>query len=146
MKEITDGKGDLASPGIMEDIGEVMTFSCSCTIGNSGSIFTLDTLAKFEQDYSDHIRKRKCTAGTCLAFINMYIDPKKCTGCGECLSSCPDNFIEGLPGYIHMIEDVDCTKCGKCMESCPEQAIVRTAANVPPLPDRLTKAGRFKRY
>lgn len=146
MKEIVDGKGDPASPGIMEEIGRAMAFSGSCTLGNNGSAFVLETLKKFGNEYTDHIKKKKCTAGTCTAFINMYIDPGKCTGCGKCIPACADDLIEGLPGYIHMIEDVDCTKCGTCMEICPEDAIVRTTANVPRIPDRLTRVGRFKRY
>lgn len=146
MKEIVDGKGDPASPEIMKEIGSVMAFSGSCTLGNCGSAFVLETLKKFENEYTDHIKKKKCTAGTCSAFINMYIDPVKCTGCGKCIPACADDLIEGLPGYIHMIEDVDCTKCGKCMEVCLEDAIVRTTDRVPRIPDRLTRVGRFKRY
>lgn len=146
MKEITGGKGSLASLDIMKDIGEVMTFSGSCTLGDFGSCMTLETMKQFANEYQDHISKKKCTAGTCLAFVNMYIDPKKCTGCGKCVASCPDDLIEGLPGYIHMIEDIDCTKCGKCQEACPEDAVVRTLGTVPRLPDRLTRVGRFQRY
>lgn len=146
MHEITGGKGDLAGLDIMKDIGETMRFSCSCTLGDFGSAMALETMRKFENEYYDHIRRKKCTAQSCLAFVNMYIDPKKCNGCGKCISACEENYIEGLPGYIHMIEDTDCIKCGKCMEACPEQAIIRTVGNVPALPDRLTKVGRFKRY
>lgn len=146
MKEIVEGKGDPSSPAIMEEIGSVMAFSGSCTLGNCGSAFVLETIRKFENEYTDHIKKRKCTAGTCTAFINMYIDPAKCSGCGKCIPACAEDLIEGLPGYIHMIEDVDCTKCGKCMGSCPEGAIVRTTDRVPRIPDRLTRVGRFKRY
>ena len=146
MKEITAGKGSLASLDIMKDIGEVMTFSGSCTLGDFGSCMTLETMKQFADEYQDHIARKKCTAGTCLAFVNMYIDPAKCTGCGKCIAACPDDLIEGLPGYIHMIEDIDCTKCGKCQDACPEGAIVRTLGTVPRLPDRLTRVGRFRRY
>jgi len=146
MREITGGKGSLSGLDIMKDIGETMQFSGSCTLGNSGSSLALETMKKFANEYEDHISKKKCTAQTCLAFVNMYIDPKKCTGCGKCIPACEGDFIEGQPGFIHMIEDLDCTKCGKCMEACPEDAIVRTIGNVPSLPDRLTRVGRFKRY
>ncbi|MFQ7549038.1 MAG: 4Fe-4S dicluster domain-containing protein [Blautia marasmi] len=76
----------------------------------------------------------------------MYIDPQKCMGCGKCQETCEGSYIEGLNGYIHMIEDTDCTKCGKCIGACPESAIISTTGRVPGLPDRLTKVGRFKRY
>lgn len=146
MHEITGGKGNPAGLDIMKEIGETMGFSCNCTLGNLGSSLALETMRKFGNEYEDHISKKKCTAGSCLAFVSMYIDPKKCTGCGECIRACGEEFIEGLPGFIHMIEDLDCTKCGRCMEACPEDAIVRTLGNVPGLPDRLTRVGRFKRY
>lgn len=146
MHEITGGKGEAGGLEIMKDIAETMSFSCSCTLGDFGGTFVLETMKKFAGEYEDHIKRKKCTAETCLAFVNVYIDPAKCSGCGKCIPACEEDFIEGLPGYIHMIEDVDCTKCGKCMEVCPEQAIVRTIGNVPRLPDRLTRVGRFKRY
>lgn len=146
MKEIVSGKGELSSLKIMEGIGQAMTYSSLCTIGNSGSALLLGTLEKFENEYLDHIKRKKCTAGSCLAFVNIYIDPEKCTGCGQCQGACEGNYIEGLEGYIHMIEDFDCSKCGKCAAICPEKAIISTTGRVPRLPDRLTKTGRFKRY
>lgn len=146
MKEIVNKKGDSSSMEVMKDIGTVMKHSCCCTIGNSGGAFLLGTLEKFPNEYLDHVKKKKCTAGSCLAFTNIFIDPQKCTGCGKCTEACAENYIEGIPGYIYMIEEVDCTKCGKCKGSCPEGAIIFTTGYVPRLPDRLTKVGRFKRY
>lgn len=144
--EITKGKGELNGLRIMEDIGKAMTFSTICSIGQYGSAFTLDTMRLFSNEYEDHIKKKKCTAGTCPEFINVYINPAKCVGCGICTESCSVGCIEGLPGYIHMIEDIDCTKCGKCIEFCAAGAIIKTTEKVPGLPDRLTRVGRFKRY
>lgn len=144
--ETTTGKGSLTGLGIMKDIGEAMKTSCCCTVGEYGAALTLETMRLFGNEYEDHISRKKCTVGTCLAFVNVYIDPDKCTGCGECLESCADGLIEGLPGYIHMIESLDCTKCGECQKACKEGAVVRTLGLVPRLPDRLTRVGRFKRY
>lgn len=144
--EITIGKGDFAGLDIMKELGEAMPFSSLCSLGQRGADFTIDTLRLFPEEYEAHIKKRKCPSGQCAAFINMYIDPSACTGCGKCIPSCPVDCIEGLPGYIYMIEDIDCTKCGKCMEVCEENAIIRTEKRVPSLPDRLTRVGRFKRY
>ena len=146
LKEITAGKGEWADLEIMEQIGEAMRFSCCCTIGSMGAQFALETMKYFIREYEDHIKKKRCTEGTCPAFINMYISPERCIGCGRCIKICPYDYIEGLPGYIHMIEDVDCTKCGLCMNVCEEKTIIKTTGAVPRIPDRLTKAGRFKRY
>lgn len=144
--EITAGKGEWNGLAVMQEIGEAMPFSSLCSVGQTGAEFTLNTLKYFENEVEDHIKKHKCTVGQCLAFVNMYIEPSRCSGCGSCIPSCPADCIEGLPGYIHMIEDTDCTKCGKCMESCVETAIIKTTRRTPPIPDRLTHIGRFKRY
>ena len=145
-REATTGKGSMANLQTMKEIGEAMETSCCCTLGDFGGSLALETMRQFGNEYEDHIQRKKCTAGTCLAFVNIYIDPQKCTGCGACLPSCEGGYIEGLPGYIHMVETLDCVKCGKCMEACPEGAVVRTLGMVPRLPDRLTRVGRFKRY
>jgi fumarate reductase flavoprotein subunit/NADH-quinone oxidoreductase subunit F len=80
-----------------------------------------------------------------MAFTTFYVNPMKCTGCGGCIDACPEDCIEGRPGYISMIDDLSCTKCGKCAEVCPEGAVVRTQNRKPKLPERLTKVGRFRR-
>lgn len=144
--EITNGKGDYPGLDIMKEIGEAMPYSCLCSAGQTGAGVVLDSLELFQDEYEQHIKKKKCPAGQCPAFINMYIDPDKCTGCGSCIPVCPQDCIEGLPGYIHIIEEIDCTKCGKCMAACDGQAIVRTVKRMPAIPDRLTRVGRFKRY
>lgn len=146
LHEITTGKGDLAGINIMKEIGTAMTFSSLCSMGQTGAEFTIDTFQLFKNEYEQHIKKKKCPSGQCTAFINMYIDPAKCNACGACIPVCPINCIEGISGYIHMIEDIDCTKCGKCIELCKQNAIVRTTKRVPAIPDRLTRVGRFKKY
>ena len=52
------------------------------------------------------------------------IDPKKCTGCGICLSMCPANAIE-LERYA-VVDDQLCIGCGACVSQCPTQAIAMT--------------------
>lgn len=146
MHENTSGKGEFNGLEIMKEIGESMRFSSLCSVGEFGAEMVLETLAKFPAEYIDHIKKKKCTAGSCLSFVNVYIDPKRCNSCGACIPACPMDCIEGLPGYIHMIEKMDCTKCEACFSVCETGAIQRTTGSVPKLPDRLTRTGRFKQY
>ena len=145
MHEITTGHGDSASPDIMREIGGAMPFSTQCSMGQTASLAVLDTLDQFENEYTDHIKWHKCTAGQCLAFVSIGISPSKCTGCGKCIEACPADCIEGLPGFIHMIEDTECTKCGKCMDACEEKAIVLTDGKPEAVPDRLTRVGHFSK-
>ncbi|MGQ9666621.1 MAG: 4Fe-4S binding protein [Anaerolineae bacterium] len=69
-----------------------------------------------------------------------YVDPARCTACGECLTVCPvsgPSFDEGTlaprkaiyrPPWravprAFVIDPALCTHCGACAEVCPENAI-----------------------
>lgn len=144
-KEITEGRGKADYLELTKEIGEAMCYSTPCSMGQVSSKIALTAVEGFAGEYEAHIKKKKCPAGVCASFVNIYIDPKKCTGCEECADVCPKNCIEGKAKYIHMIDDFDCIKCGKCIEACQENAIIQTTDRVPKLPTRLTKVGRFKR-
>lgn len=144
-KEITQGQGKKEFTDMMKEIGEAMTFSTPCTMGQTASDFTLGTLEYFADEYEDHIRKKKCANNVCSAFMSIYIDPNLCEGCEECADVCPKDAIEGKAGFIHMIDEFECDKCGKCIAACENDAIIQTTGRVPKLPTRLTKVGKFKK-
>ena len=143
-KEITEGKGKKEYMDLMSEIGEAMTFSCPCSMGQTGSQFTLSSMELFLDEYEDHTKRKKCKNNVCSAFMNIYIDPSLCTGCEDCVDVCPVDCIEGKSGFIHMIDSFDCTKCGKCIAACEEEAIIQTTGRVPKLPTRLVKCGKFR--
>lgn len=144
-KEIKEGRGKAEYPELTKEIGEAMTYSTPCTMGQVSSKLALTGTELFEKEYQEHIKKKKCPAGVCFSSETIYIDPKLCDGCGECMDVCPKDCIEGKSGYIHMIDDMDCDKCGKCLEVCAAGAVMKTAGKLPKLPNRLTKVGRFKK-
>ncbi len=145
VREITEGKGKNEFLPMLEEIGNAMSFSCQCSVGQTGADFTLGTLKYFADEYTDHIKKKKCAANVCSSFMSIYIDPSQCQGCEECADVCPADCIEGKSGFIHMIDEFDCTKCGKCIEACEYDAVIQTTGRVPKLPTRLTKVGKFKK-
>ena len=145
-KEITAGRGKLDYLNITEEIGTAMEQSSLCSIGQEAAKLALDGISKYKDEYENHIKKNHCPAGQCSSFVHLYIDPFTCTGCGACMDVCPKDCIEGKPGYIHMIDEFDCIKCGKCAEVCEDEAVIQTAGKLPKLPDRLTKAGKFKKH
>lgn len=145
-KETTEGRGKMEYLDLTKEIGEAMCYSTPCTMGQVSAEIALTATELFGKEYEAHIKKKNCPAGVCSSFVNIYIDPKLCDGCGECMDVCPKDCIEGKAKYIHMIDDFDCTKCGKCIEACPADAIVQTTGKVPKLPNRLTKVGKFRKH
>jgi len=144
-KEITEGRGKMDFLDLSKEIGEAMCDSTPCTMGQTCAKPALTAIANFAGEYEAHIKKKNCPAGACSSFVNFYIDPQICTGCGDCMDVCPKDCIEGKAKYIHMIDEFDCDKCGKCMEACEEGAVKQATGKLPKLPNRLTKVGKFKR-
>lgn len=47
---------------------------------------------------------------------------ERCTGCGDCVSTCPENAL-AINDRKVIINRSICSACGKCIPSCPEEAI-----------------------
>lgn len=56
----------------------------------------------------------------------IFINSNKCTGCGLCMSVCPDKVFALSTGKA-TITGEKCIKCGHCVAVCPEQAITYDA-------------------
>jgi len=52
----------------------------------------------------------------------IVIDEVRCTGCGICLTACPQEAIV-LEADRAEIKQELCTDCGVCLNVCPEEAI-----------------------
>lgn len=52
----------------------------------------------------------------------ININSHKCTGCGFCVTICPDNVFALSAGKV-TIAGEKCIECGHCIAVCPEQAI-----------------------
>ncbi len=55
----------------------------------------------------------------------ITIDEARCTGCGICLTACPQEAIL-LEAEKAKIRQELCTECGVCLSACPENAIHET--------------------
>ncbi len=50
------------------------------------------------------------------------VDAGKCTGCEECVGSCPLDAIKVEDGVAKIDPDT-CGDCGACVDVCPSEAI-----------------------
>ncbi|MFW6140203.1 MAG: DUF362 domain-containing protein [Acidobacteriota bacterium] len=54
--------------------------------------------------------------------MSIYLDEEKCTGCGICVSSCPEQAVT-IENNLAIIDQQKCTECLQCMYDCPLDAI-----------------------
>jgi Fe-S-cluster-containing hydrogenase component 2 len=53
----------------------------------------------------------------------LYVDEKRCSGCGKCVEVCPAGAIAISQGTA-IIDQECCSQCEACFHACPEQAIL----------------------
>lgn len=122
LDKISRGNGEIADLEKLKDIGQAMRFSSLCALGQSAPNPTLSTLKKFEAEYIEHIKDKKCAAGKCKKLISFVITDK-CIGCGACARQCPASCISGEKKTMHVIDQSKCLKCGACETTCKFNAI-----------------------
>ncbi len=71
-----------------------------------------------------------------------HIDQKKCTGCGLCLTVCPDQTLSLLGGKA-MVSGARCLACGHCRAVCPTQAITVPGLESEPVFQTFTADNRY---
>jgi fumarate reductase flavoprotein subunit len=144
-KAITLARGKVSDLDVARELCEAMPHSTLCSLGRVACRPVQSALDVFPDEVEAHLRKKTCPSGACKAFLKYYVDPSLCEGCGECIDACPQGCIDGRDGFISMIDEFGCDSCGACLEACPEGAIQRVEGRMPPLPERLTRVGRFRR-
>lgn len=50
------------------------------------------------------------------------VDDTKCTGCEDCIESCPTEVISMVDGHA-LVDAEECIDCEACIDACPEEAI-----------------------
>ncbi len=53
----------------------------------------------------------------------IRINEEKCTGCGSCITGCPEGALQVIDEKARLISDLFCDGLGACIGDCPEGAI-----------------------
>lgn len=53
----------------------------------------------------------------------IKIDESKCTGCGACITNCPEGALQIIDGKARLKSETACDGLGACIGHCPEDAI-----------------------
>ncbi|MEI7826681.1 MAG: 4Fe-4S binding protein [Euryarchaeota archaeon] len=53
----------------------------------------------------------------------IRINEERCTGCGSCVTGCPEGALQIIDGKARVLSDLFCDGLGACIGDCPEGAI-----------------------
>ena len=123
LERITEGKGKEGDIELLEELCSSIKDGALCGLGQTAPNPVLTTIRYFRNEYEDHIKNKKCSAGECKALVKYSIDPSACRGCTLCARKCPGKAIEGEVKKPHSINTMVCIKCGKCKSVCKFGAV-----------------------
>jgi len=92
LTRITQGQGTFADLAVLELLSGVIKDSSLCALGQTAPNPILTTLKYFRHEYEEHIREKRCHAGTCESLFMAL-----------CENSCPLHM--NIPGYIELIKE-----------------------------------------
>ena len=92
LTRITRGQGTTADLAMLELLGGVIKDSSLCALGQTAPNPIMTTLKYFRHEYEEHIREKRCHAGTCETLFKAL-----------CENSCPLHM--DIPGYIELIKE-----------------------------------------
>ena len=124
LERICNGGGRDGDMELLGDLADKIKDGSLCVLGQTAPNPVLTTLRYFQNEYTDHINLKKCTAHQCKPLLTYAVDADSCVGCTLCKRKCPADAITGETKQPHVIDMTKCVKCGKCAEVCKFNAVV----------------------
>ena len=130
LERITKGWGEEQDLDTLDELAEFMEAASLCALGQSAPFPVASTLKYFRDEYLEHIREKRCSAGVCTALIAYQIDQERCKACGACLRACPVGAVNKSEDKVFTIVQAKCIKCGACYTACPDKcrAVIKVPA------------------
>jgi NADH:ubiquinone oxidoreductase subunit F (NADH-binding)/(2Fe-2S) ferredoxin/NAD-dependent dihydropyrimidine dehydrogenase PreA subunit len=122
LTRICEGKGQEGDIELLQELSSTIADTSLCQLGATAPNPVLSTIRYFREEYEQHIKEKKCSAGVCKELISYSINDN-CTGCTLCAIKCPTNAISGDKKKLHTIDSSLCIKCGICYEVCNFNAV-----------------------
>ncbi|MEJ2166035.1 MAG: FAD-dependent oxidoreductase [Desulfobacterales bacterium] len=97
LSRITRGEGNLKDIETIQELGQTITESSLCGLGQTCAKPALSTVNYFAREYRDHILEHRCAGATCDAMV-----------ISACQHACPAGI--DVPNYVAAIADADYEK------------------------------------
>lgn len=92
LKRITEGKGKSEDIDLLIELGNVITDTALCGLGQTACKPILTTIQYFREEYEEHIHGRHCPSGVCH---DLFLAP--------CENSCPIHM--NIPAFIQLMNE-----------------------------------------
>ena len=129
LTEISEGRGNMEHIELLKELGWVTAEASLCQLGGTAPNPVLSTIRYFQEEFEEHILRKRCPAKVCRALLQFRILSDVCKRCGKCIKVCPADAITGKQrtkkekGRPFKINTKKCIKCGMCFEACKFKAI-----------------------
>ncbi len=124
LTDITEGKAGPGDVELLEELGTMIRETSLCALGRTAPNPVLSTINYFRDEYTAHIKDKRCPARVCKSLITFSVIKENCNGCARCAKVCPQAAVKGEKKKAHKINQELCIKCGLCKDACKFDAIL----------------------